>query len=346
MSLFVQVMLQWIEFVSLASSTGVLVCLLWVLPPSQGPSGRRSLLEGMRKLLGIGIAVMIATSILGLLVRAAEMSGRSILDVAPVLPTVVLRTHGGTVWIIRMVALVLLAVTMMAARRYRHSRLLQSLMLGFAIVMCATESASGHASNAGDFSVAEVMDWLHLLGPMVWGGGLLVLSVAVLPRFVQEGDRAAGAIAGVATRFSRIAGVAVAFIAVTALYQAWNYAGSVEALAGTPYGLTIIVKIVLFALLLCLGAFNRYVSVPRLQQWAGSANTRRWMLGRLVAPVLLPLDQEARGPLVARRFTWSVKLETYFVLAVLLCSALLRHEVPARHARHLEHEAPAMQMHP
>jgi putative copper export protein len=263
------------------------------------------------------------------------MSGQPISGVLPALPTVVLRTHLGKVWIIRMSALALLAMAVAAGRRRPRSRRLPYLMLGCAIVISATESASGHASDAGDFSVPEIMDWLHLLGPMVWGGGLLVLSLVILPRLVKEGDRAATSVAHVATRFSAVAGVAVALIALTAVYQTWIYAGSAEALVRSPYGWTVIAKIVLFGFLLCLGAFNRYVSIPRLQEWAGSARTRRSVLGRLIAPVLRPLARDARGPLVAKQFARSVKLEAFLLLAVLLCAALLRREVPARHAPHL-----------
>ncbi len=342
-SLFVYIISDWLGLVSLASCIGVLVCLLWVLAPPRGDalSGLRSLLAGMWRLLGIAIAALFASNIIGLLVRAAEMSGKPFPGVLPVLPTVVFRTHLGHVWIIRMAALVVLSVTMVAARRSPRSLPSSYLMLGCALLLSATESASGHASDAGDFSVPEIMDWLHLLGPMVWGGGLLVLSAVILPRLVQEGDRAAGSMAGVAARFSRIAGVAVALIALTAVYQAWAYV-SVEALVRSPYGRTLIAKVVLFSLLLGLGAFNRYIRVPRLQEWAGSATTRRGVLGRIVAPVLLPLARDARGPLVAKQFTRSVKCEACLLLAVLLCAALLRHEIPPRHAPHLEHDASVM----
>jgi copper resistance protein D len=333
-SLFIQVIPEWLEFVALALSTGVLVCLLWVLP-SVGSSRGGTVLEPTWRLLGNSVAALFASSILGLLVRASEMSGQPISGVLPALPTVVLRTHLGKVWIIRMAALALLAVAVEAGRRRPRSQRLPYLMLGCAIVISATESASGHASDAGDFSVSEIMDWLHLLGPMVWGGGLLVLSLVILPRLVKEGDRAATSVAHVATRFSAVAGVAVALIALTAVYQTWIYAGGVEALVMSPYGRTVLSKIVLFGFLLCLGAFNRYVSIPRLQEWAGSARTRRWVLGRLIAPVLRPLARDARGPLVAKQFARNVKVEAFLLLAVLFCAALLRHEVPARHAPHL-----------
>jgi len=333
-SLLLHVIPEWVELASLACCIGVPVCLLWVLGPTQDgtPSDRRSVLDGVWRLLSIGAVALFASSIVGVLVRTAEMSGYPMTGILAVLPTVVLRTHLGHAGILRMAAIVALGGTMMVARRSSHVRLFPYLMLGCAVVVSAMDSASGHASDAGDFNAHEITDWLHLLAAMVWGGGLLVLSLVILPRLAKQGDRAARSMAEVATRFSRIAGIGVGFIILTAPYQEWAYGGSVEGLVRSPYGRTVIAKIVLFSLLLGLGAFNRYISVPRLQEWAGSATTRRGTLGRFVTPLLLPLERGARGPQVAIRFTRAVKLEAFLLAVVLLCAALLRHEVPARHA--------------
>ena len=189
-------------------------------------------------------------------------------------------------------------------------------MLACVLVVSTMDSASGHPSDAGDLSVAEIVDWLHLVAALIWGGGLLVLSWAILPRLVKDGARGARSMAGIATRFSRIAGWAVGFIAITAPYQTWAYGGGIEELARSPYGRILVTKVVLFVLLLVLGAFNRYVSVPRLHEWARSGNE----------------------PRAAAQFTRTVTLEALLVVAVLLCAAFLRHEVPARHLLRHDHQ--------
>jgi putative copper resistance protein D len=200
-SLFLHAIPAWLEFVSLAGCIGVLACSLWVVGPTRGDAlpGQESFLARMWRLLGMSAAVMFGSSILQLLVRSAEMSGYPITGVLPVLQTVLLDTHLGHAWILRMAAIVALLVTIMAVGESRHSRLLH-LMLGCAVVVSAMDSQSGHGSDAGDFSVAEIIDWLHLVAALVWGGGLVVLSLAILPRLVEQGDRAARTMAGIATR--------------------------------------------------------------------------------------------------------------------------------------------------
>jgi putative copper resistance protein D len=332
--LFLRASPEWLELVSLATCVGVLVCSLWVLGPIRGDAlpGQESLRAATWRLLRVAAPALLASSVLGLLVRVTEMSGYPITGVLAALPTVLLHTHFGRTWILRMAAIVALSVTILA-RRFRRVRLLEGVMLGFALVVSAMDSASGHAADAGDFSAAELVDLLHLWAALVWGGGLLVLSWVVLPRLVEQGDLAARSIAGVATRFSRVAGIGAGVIALTAPYQAWAHGGSVEGLASSPYGQAVLAKSVLFAVLLTLGAFNRYVSVPRLQAWAGVATTSRGTAARLIAPALSLLARDARGPLSAARFARTVRLESILLVAVLLCAALLRHEVPARHAR-------------
>src|SRR5208282_2346319 len=109
-------------------------------------------------------------------------------------------------------------------------RIWQLIMLAFTVVISMTLSASGHASDKGDFSIDEIMDWLHLVAVSVWGGGLCVLSIVVLPRLMGPDDRRKLLIADIAGRFSKMAGIAVGIVASTALYNFLVYVGSFEAL--------------------------------------------------------------------------------------------------------------------
>ena len=336
---------EWFELIGLAFCIGVLVCRILVLPPSARAEFpyQGNLLSGMWRSFGIGIAVMFAGSIANLLLRATEISGQPISMVFPVLPTVVFRTHIGRVWLIRIAALTFLSITLKVGRGHRDSSGFPIFMLAFALIISMTESASGHASDKGDFSVAEMMDWLHLLAVSVWGGGLLVLSIIILPELARQGERIAALNASVAGRFSRIAGIGVGLVLVTAFYNAWLYVGSFGAFWKTSYGWTVTAKIFLFSLIIYLGAFNRYVSVPLLQECACFSSSGPGIMERIAVrffPRYLCTEEKS---LIFSRFMWSVKVEAFLIVAVLLCAALLRHEIPGRHASHMGH--PGEKMH-
>lgn len=339
MNLFIHSLPTWFEIISLAFCTGALVCRLWVLPPSADAAlpDQEGFSHRFWVLFGIGIAAIIVSSVVGLLGRSAEMSGLSLKAVLPVLPTVIFRTHFGHVWLIRIAALAVLAVMAKAGGRYRDSWGFLSLMLCAGLVVSMTESATGHAADTGDFSISEIMDWLHLLVALVWGGGLFVLSLVILPKIVKGDDLAAQLVAGVAGRFSRIAGFAVGITALTAGYNAVVDVGSVNALLMTNYGRIIIVKTYLFFFLLSLGAFNRYFCVPSLREWAGSPVIRQGFVGRIAARIFSLILHGLKGHHVALRFKRIVRVEALLITGVLLCAAMLRHEIPARHFFHLQH---------
>jgi putative copper resistance protein D len=338
MTQFIHIIPEWFELASLASCLGILACRLWVITPlaqTKFPP-RDTLLVGLSRLFGISLALMLVSSVVNLMLRASEMSGYPLLSVFPSLPTVLFHTHLGRVWLMRMTAFALVTITLIPSRR-RRSRVYPAFMLGIAVIASMTESASGHAADKGDFNIPEIMDWLHLFAASVWGGGLFALSLIILPNMVKQGDQSAKSIAGVAAKFSRIAGIAVFLIVFSALYQAWVYVGSFDALLKSPYGRTIIAKIVLFSLLLCLGAFNRYISVPRLQEWGGVSFDSRGVTNRIAGQFRARFLRNQNGRTVFVRFTRVVRIEALLMAGVFLCAAMLRHDVPARHLAHLEH---------
>jgi putative copper resistance protein D len=339
MTFFLHTLPGWCEIVSLAFCIGVFVCLLWVLPASDDRSPLdEHLLAGVSRWAAIAVGIMIACTASNLFVRAVEMSGSSLFSILPVLPVVLFRTHFGRVWLVRISAEVLLLISLKAFGHRQGSRTFLAFMLVLTCVSAATESASGHAADAGDFSLPEMADWLHLLASSVWGGGLLMLSLFLLPKIVKSNDAdAAPLVAGVARRFSRMAGFAVGIVGITALYNGLSYVGSFEGLWKSSYGLIAVAKIGLFLLLVNLGGFNRYVSVPLLQEWAGTPVESRGIFTRIALRLFPGWQLGGNGYRVAARFERSVKAEAAIIVVVLLCAALLRHEVPARHLHHLGH---------
>lgn len=319
---------EWLELIFLAFCIGIGVCSLWVLDDAADIS---IFIPRMWRLFAISAAAMAASSIGDLFVRAAEMSGQPLLAVFPVLPTVVLRTHLGHVWLARIVAIIWLLILLFAGKRYRDRRVFMASLIGILAVIAMTKSASGHAADAGDFSIAEFVDWSHLMAVSFWGGGLIVLSAAIFPN-VAEPDEQPALIAGIAGRFSRIAGYAVGVIAITAALNARSFVGSFDALHRSPYGWTVTAKIGLFLILISLGAYNRYVAVPFLQKQA-SPNPASLRIGRFIRfPAFYPIAQE---------FIFRVRVEAFLLLVVLFLASLLRHEIPARHFAHLRHEGMA-----
>jgi len=327
----------WFQLVFLAICSGTIICRLWLFDASAGePSFQVNMTARLWRLFNAGVAVILACSVADLLIGTAEMSGSTIQTLFPLLPTVMLKTHFGRVWLIRMVSLVALSLAANAWKKRRSSRLRLYLLLGILAIIAMTESASGHAADKGDFSFAEIADWFHLLGASVWGGGLFVLAGIVLPELTRS-EETSSLLAYMARRFSTLAAFAVGIVALTALCNAWLYVGSLEALWTTLYGWIVFAKAVLFLLLIAFGVFNRYVNVPLLLDRAGTPPEKHRTVEIAPARLFAPSREDREENRTAARFVTTVRFEAFLMALVLLGAALLRHEAPARHVLHIGH---------
>src|SRR5262249_14274785 len=167
---------------------------------------------------------------------------------------------------------------------------------------------TGHAADGGDVTLAVAVDWAHAVAASAWTGGLIALALVAGRR---EAPWSRESLAAVVPRFSRLAGLCLLAVAVTGSYNAWTQLGGFSRLVTTAYGRVLIAKLVVVAVLVWLGAVNRYVLLPRLapESAARGPGARAFRMVRLPAvgpgpgahagPA--PCPARGRGPAGAHR---------------------------------------------
>ncbi|GAA2957456.1 copper resistance CopC/CopD family protein [Kitasatospora cinereorecta] len=126
------------------------------------------------------------------------------------------------------------------------------LAIGGAVIaagIAGTWALAEHASTGIQPGIAMPADVLHLLAVAAWLGGLAALLVALY----RTPDITSGAV----RRFSRLAFGSVLVLAATGLYQSWRQVGSWSALTGTRYGVLLIIKVTLVAVLIGVAWISR-----------------------------------------------------------------------------------------
>jgi copper transport protein len=220
-------------------------------------------------------------------------------------------------------------VVVYVARRPAGPRL--ALLGAAAAAALLVHAQAGHAETQSPVRLLNVADeWLHMLGAAVWVGGLVWLLLGI--RGLRPEQRAPAV-----RRFSQLALAAVALLAVTGLLRAIPEVGSLAALVSTSFGIVLLVKTGLFAVLMALAWRNRYSLVPRIVRTAtvapgvapqatggppdpslaGGTRTRarpNWVDA-------LPPDVE--GPLAIRWLRQSVRSEVTVAAIVLVAAAVL-----------------------
>lgn len=175
-------------------------------------------------------------------------------------------TRFGTVWLFRVAILVALGVVLLRARwqftaRLRANRaLLLAVALG--LLLLVTQSLNSHGAAVTDPPVLPlVVDLIHLLGAVIWIGGLVQL-IATLPALLGALPPSAKmrTLSAVISCFSLVAFLTVGVIIVSGVYSMIVQVGSLEAFFATLYGETLMVKFALIVPLLALGALNLIVN--------------------------------------------------------------------------------------
>lgn len=328
-----------VDLLALVMCLGTLSCRLWVVPPAATEADIAAIFTlrtALWRLLGICLIALTVSSAGELLGRTLTMSGLPLAMLGRTLPIVVLRTHYGRVWFVRIGALAMLWIGWGAGRRRLHVPSIPASMLVAGGLMALTRSLSGHAADWGDVTLAVLMDGLHLLAGGLWGGGLLALTCAVLPPVRRCADQQRVLLADLARRFATLASMALAVVLLTGFVNAWIQVGSVPALWATPYGRTLLAKLLLVCLVLLLGAVNHYIYVPLLQQRVGHPVAGRLFLHALRLWHTLPTAWKTpAGARVAQHWWRAMVVESLLLIGVLLCTVLLLHGPPARSPSHV-----------
>jgi copper transport protein len=167
-----------------------------------------------------------------------------------------------------------------ASRRKAHGvaralSLMALLGAGFALAL------SGHASNAPPQGLTRPSVFVHVVCVVFWIGALLPLIAAA-----RAGER------GALARFSRLIPYPLVALVVSGAILAVVQLDRIDALWTTNYGIALSAKLAGVALLLALGAYNRYALVPRFMRGDASTTgplTRTMTLELVVVAVILAL---------------------------------------------------------
>jgi putative copper export protein len=292
---------RWAGFVGTLLVTGAVVFRFSLLPGFQRDGGgalpgalERAAAMGLAAalLLAVAAPVRLYAQALGF-VEPGEPLTRELLL------TILRETSWGRGWVLQWLAAGLAVIAFFAARGLPRPGWLMSAAAASAVVLAAP--LTGHATSserAGSWGYP--LDVVHLMGAGAWLGTLAVLVAAGIPAAAsaaspgkeREGAGEGGSVPPVAIlvrAFSPIALAGAGTAVVAGVILAFRYLeGSVTALWTTDYGLMLLRKLIVLALIMAVGARNWRVITPALDQPGGAARIRRSsVLELLLGTVLL-----------------------------------------------------------
>ena len=225
--------------------------------------------------------VTLVCSPLALLINTADMAGVSFGAALPLLPQVLWGTHFGHVWTWSFAATVAL---LMVARLPIPTATRARGLCVFAALLLLFGSLMSHAIDTGALAVG--VHFIHQIAAALWLGAIAGL-------WLGGAGTGYGAVwvQHAAPRVSRLAGWTVLVLVLTGLGSSYSALGAhPDRLVDTEYGRTLLVKVGAAALVLLIGASNRYHMLSTLaKDTARSALLRNVRIESLLLILILGL---------------------------------------------------------
>ncbi len=241
---------------SVALATGSLLAAHWL---------RRRQHVRVPQIRVAAILMAIALSVQFYLMVAMMTGQAALADVLRSAPLVAM-THAGGVALATLGGVVLLLIADLL--QPLRARAIFAVLVVFILLF---HSATGHAAVAGDFSRAELLQFLHLFGMALWTGGVIVSGLFVLPKLLPghlpdlvsglSPDRAASRPSlgkAYLQALSRVSTYAVAVVLLTGAYKGWTGLGrDLSDLLHTGWGRILLGKLGFVTIALGLGWLHR-----------------------------------------------------------------------------------------
>ncbi|HUA48350.1 MAG TPA: copper resistance protein CopC [Solirubrobacteraceae bacterium] len=270
-------LLAWLQFLGVVLAGGTLTFRALVLTPVARGLGDRGDREASIAIwvAVVGAALALHAGLFGFLVGAYPIVGGGILNVinTEIIPIRV-GTHLGQAWTLTTFAwlgVLTLLVGAWVTPRKREPLLasagILSLAIGFGISYASHPDARG--------TLALWADYLHLLAAALWVGGVVALTILVgVARPLSRPEREP-LVRECLLRFSRLAVPSVAVLAAAGAYLALRELPTVSSVLNSSYGITLLLKSIVFVAAFALAAYHRGSVMPRIAAGAPVATIRR-----------------------------------------------------------------------
>ncbi|MGE0878965.1 MAG: copper resistance CopC/CopD family protein [Acidimicrobiia bacterium] len=262
------------QYGALLGVVGLVMVFAWFYPDALANAT-------VRRTIAWLTAVIVVTALVGIALQGANGRAGSLGDALdPDVWGEALDTNFGKAWIARAVlAFVWCAVALAHAHPKLPRKVWQVAADLCAVGLGTTVIMSGHAESGRWRAVAIGADAVHLLGAAFWFGGLVAIALT----FTKSAEIATA----IARRFSPIALVSVAAIAVSGFAQGLRQSGTgFSDFTDSSYGRLLLVKVLLVTAVVIVASMSRRVVNARRgdsEDTAGRTPSLRNLVGIEVA---------------------------------------------------------------
>lgn len=235
---------KYLSYAGVALLTGAVFALTLLWPA-------RLQRRGAKRVMWAGFGLVAFATAAGLYLQVPYTNGTGLFDVDSSSFQDVMASRYGIALLVRLGVLAVAAIMVRPLINGTSTVVDQVLVVIVATIGALTWPLAGHPAGSPVPAVSVVADAVHLGGIAIWLGGLVMLF-AFLLRQTEDHEQAA-----ILPVWSRWAGLAISAVILAGVVGALIEVGTFAALFGTTYGILMLVKVGLVALILGAAAMAR-----------------------------------------------------------------------------------------
>ncbi|MEP7201353.1 MAG: copper resistance protein CopC [Ilumatobacteraceae bacterium] len=206
-----------------------------------------------RTLLWLAWVFLLVGTLGSIGVYGAKVVGGTAADaVKPSVWSKVAGSHTASILLLRVVLAIAIGVLLVTFSR-RANDLWRGASLAVCVALVLTYSSIGHANTQHPASLWVAIDAVHLAAVSLWIGGLVMLAFGT-STWLTDPDAEP-----IVRRFSLTAMLTVPVIVATGAAQTLKLAGSLDDVASTSWGRTLLVKIAVVTVLVAIGGVSQWL---------------------------------------------------------------------------------------
>ncbi len=312
LSYALMIVFYWLFLSSVVFVAGAFASRVFVTGPSGAdlclPYGKKKCLgESAGQIILLAAIFAFIANAIHLVFHASVMTETPLGEISSIIPIFLTKTKYGHFSLIR--TGLLMAVALISyINVLRNSRTISVSGVLISIALVATISMSGHKGAEGYLNIPFALDMLHVISVSLWMGGLFFLIVCFSFLLKDAGVELWNTFKTTIRRFSDMATLCVTIALITGLGLSLLSVKSPSILAGTGYGLSLVIKTLMAVAIFLLGGVNKFYLLPSLE-----------LSGRIDWNIFSGKRS---------KLNMVVKVEAFIGLAVLLATSLLTHFSP------------------
>jgi putative copper export protein len=276
----------WIFLSCVFFITGAYASRVLVTDPSGAdicylPGKQKCLGETSARMIFLGSIIALIANALYLLLQASVISDTPLKEVYSVIIPFLLETRYGRFSVLR-TGLLAVVLIMSYAAAQRGGRRISFAGAAVSLLILVSLSMSGHQGTRKGSAIPLILDVFHIGAVSLWIGGLFYIRFCYAFFINGAGTEFFAIFRNLIMRFSRMATVCVFIGASAGLSLGFINVKRLPYLIHTPYGIVLLLKALIVAVLISLGGINKFILLPRLnrsgaEQWTETATYRAWL---------------------------------------------------------------------